>query len=398
LLTKEHRNICVVGDEDQSIYGWRGASVENILRFDEDYSGVRVVRLEQNYRSTKRILDIANNVIRNNIGRRKKVLWTQNGEGEAPQFYRALDEYDEAEFVVRNIREMMEDEGRSFSDFVILYRINAQSRVFEDILRKWDIPYHIFGGLSFYQRKEIKDVLAYLRIISNMRDDVSLRRVINVPPRGVGIVSLGRIDDFSSKENISFFEAIKRVDEIDLPKRVKKSLMDFCKMLEYFLSLRDISISRLVKIVLERSGYMQYLEEEGTAEAKRRVENIEELLTVIEEFEEKSGGMGGLNVFLEGISLTSDVDSFESNADKVTLMTLHNAKGLEFPIVFMVGMEEWLFPHLSATTKGEIEEERRLCYVGMTRAKEKLFLSCASRRKKYGNTIPSRFLKEANLL
>lgn len=397
LLAAMHGNITVVGDNDQGIYSFRGADISNILNFEKDFPGTKIIKLEQNYRCTKSILNVANAVIKNNPAKYKKELWTENEEGEKVTGYRADNEYDEATYVVNQISHLKYQEKLSYSDFAILYRMNAQSRSIEDILRREDIPYKIVGGLKFYERKEIKDALAYLRLIHNQNDNISLRRIINEPKRGIGKTSLDKVQELSEQTGKSMYEIIKNSAEYGL-NRVYSNSREFVEQIESLIAKRDnIAISELLTLTLNLTGYTKALENENTIEAQARIENLEELLTVTMEFEKESAE-NTLAEFLEGITLASDVDEVDETQEQVTLMTLHSAKGLEFPIVFLVGMEEGIFPgYKSIQEEAGLEEERRLCYVGMTRAKERLFLTCARTRTIFGSTscnAISRFVKE----
>ena len=397
LLASKYGNITVVGDNDQGIYSFRGADISNILNFEKDFPGTKIIKLEQNYRCTQNILNAANSVIKNNETKYEKSLWTKNEEGSLPKIYRGSDEYDEANFVVEQINSLKREEYYKYSDFAILYRMNTQSRALEDILRREDIPYKIVGGLKFYERKEIKDIIAYLRLIQNTSDNLSLTRIINEPKRGVGKTSLDKVAEISNSEGISMFEVIKNADKYGLG-RVYSNTREFIETIEDLRNKKDdMKISELVTKTLQDTGYTKALEFENTVEAENRIENLEEFLTVAIEFEEQYAE-DTLSAFLEGITLSSDLDNMEETDDSVTLMTLHSAKGLEFPVVFLVGMEEGIFPgYKSINEPGELEEERRLCYVGITRAKEKLLLTCARQRTIFGSTscnAVSRFLKE----
>ena len=397
LLAATHGNITVVGDNDQGIYSFRGADISNILNFEKDFPGTKIIKLEQNYRCSKNILNVANSVIKNNPTKYKKELWTQNEEGTLVTGYRADNEYDEASFVVTQIEHLKYQNKYNYSDFTILYRMNAQSRSIEDILRREDIPYKIIGGLKFYERKEIKDAIAYLRLIHNQNDNISLKRIINEPKRGIGKTSLDKVQELSEKIGKSMYEIIKNSAEYGL-NRVYLNSREFIEQMECLISKKDeISISELLTMTLNVTGYTRALENENTIETEARIENLEELLTVTMEFE-KENAENGLAEFLEGITLSSDVDEVDETQEQVTLMTLHSAKGLEFPVVFLVGMEEGIFPgYKSIGEEKELEEERRLCYVGITRAKEHLFLTCARTRTIFGSTscnLVSRFLKE----
>ena len=397
LLASKYGNITVVGDNDQGIYSFRGADISNILNFEKDFPGTRIIKLEQNYRCTQNILNAANSVIKNNETKYEKSLWTQNEEGTLPKVYRGSDEYDEANFVVEQINHLRREEYYKYSDFAILYRMNTQSRAMEDILRRENIPYKIVGGLKFYERKEIKDIIAYLRLIQNNSDNLSLTRIINEPKRGVGKTSLDKIAEISNTEGTSMFEVIKNADKYGLG-RVYANTREFIETIENLaIKKDDMKISDLVTKTLQDTGYTKALELENTVEAENRIENLDEFLTVAIEFEEQSAE-NNLSSFLEGITLSSDIDNLEETDESVTLMTLHSAKGLEFPVVFLVGMEEGIFPgYKSINEPSELEEERRLCYVGITRAKERLLLTCARQRTIFGSTScnsVSRFLKE----
>ncbi len=399
LLTARHSNLCVVGDDDQSIYKWRGADLNNILDFERDHPGCAVIRLEQNYRSTHRILDAASAVVARNVGRKGKRLWTENGPGEPLTFYQAADEGDEADFVARTIRELMLQEGRGLDDFAVFYRTNAQSRVLEDALRRDRTPYVIVGGVRFYERKEIKDILAYLRLLANPDDSVALKRVINVPPRGLGVTTVQRLEGFAMAEKISLLEACRRAAEKRLlpPKQVA-ALEGLCDLLGRLgARVEGAAVADLATLVIGETGYADDLQAQHTLEADSRLENLRELVTAAKQFTERSDDRS-LAAFLDSVALIADIDQLAEGQGAVTLMTLHSAKGLEFPVVFITGMEEGVFPHARAfTDAAELEEERRLCYVGMTRAKKRLFLSAAVRRQLYGNgnyNLPSRFLDE----
>ncbi len=397
ILASKYGNITVVGDNDQGIYSFRGADISNILNFEKDFPGTKIVKLEQNYRCTGNILKAANSVIKHNETKYDKKLWTENGEGTLPQIYQGEDEYDEARFVVEEIRHLKREELDHYSDFAILYRMNSQSRALEDILRREDIPYKIVGGLKFYERKEIKDAISYLRLIANPSDNISLKRIINEPKRGIGKTSLDHIQEIAESQGISMYEVIKHADDFGQP-RVYANAKEFIDTIENLRSQKEeIKISDLLKETLNKTGYTKALEQENTIEAESRIQNLEELVTVAVEFEEEFAE-NGLSDFLESISLSSDIDSLEDQEDSVTLMTLHSAKGLEFPVVFLVGMEEGIFPgYQSVGEPKELEEERRLFYVGITRAKQHLYLTCAKRRTIFGSTsynAVSRFVKE----
>ena len=397
MLASRYGNITVVGDNDQSIYKFRGADISNILNFEKDFPGTKIIKLEQNYRCTGNILNAANAVIKNNEVKYKKELWTENDVGELPNVFCGDNEYDEASYITEQINRLKREEYYKYSDFAVLYRMNAQSRAIEDILRREDIPYKIIGGLKFYERKEIKDIIAYLRLIYNPSDNLSLKRIINEPKRGVGKTSIDNISKLSEELNISMYEIIKNAADYGL-NRVYANTREFIEQMQYLMSKKEeLKISELVKETLNKTGYTKALENENTIEAETRIQNLEEFLTVAIEFEEEVVE-NSLGEFLEGITLSSDIDGMEDEEDSVTLMTLHSAKGLEFPVVFLVGMEEGIFPgYKSIGEQSELEEERRLCYVGITRAKNYLFLTCAKQRTIFGSTTynaPSRFLEE----
>lgn len=403
LLTKflaaKHRNICVVGDADQSIYGWRGADIQNILDFEKDYPDAKVIKLEQNYRSTQIILDAANAVIENNTGRKPKNLWTENKSGADIIYFQAVDERDEARFVIEQLQNLQRTENKKLGDMAILYRTNTQSRIFEEMLIKSGISYNMVGGLKFYERKEIKDIIAYLRVIFNPADSLSLLRIINVPKRGIGDASLAKIQAYAAANNVSLFEAVSNAAAIDgLSSRFVSKLDDLAGIIFELMNLaNEAPVEDLIDRVLRDTGYLEELENERTPQAQSRIDNLHELISVAQEFA-ASEEENNLENFLAHVALVSDIDDTELGEDAITLMTLHSSKGLEFPVVFLVGMEEGLFPHArTLMDETEIEEERRLCYVGITRAKEKLFLSSTKMRTIYGNTVtypPSRFLQE----
>lgn len=403
LLTKflaaKHRNICVVGDADQSIYGWRGADIQNILDFEKDYPDAKVIKLEQNYRSTQIILDAANAVIENNTGRKPKNLWTENKSGADIIYFQAVDERDEARFVIEQLQNLQRTENKKLGDMAILYRTNTQSRIFEEMLIKSGISYNMVGGLKFYERKEIKDIIAYLRVIFNPADSLSLLRIINVPKRGIGDASLAKIQAYAAANNVSLFEAVSNAAVIDgLSSRFVSKLDDLAGIIFELMNLaNEAPVEDLIDRVLRDTGYLEELENERTPQAQSRIDNLHELISVAQEFA-ASEEENNLENFLAHVALVSDIDDTELGEDAITLMTLHSSKGLEFPVVFLVGMEEGLFPHArTLMDETEIEEERRLCYVGITRAKEKLFLSSTKMRTIYGNTVtypPSRFLQE----
>ena len=397
MLASKYGNITVVGDNDQGIYSFRGADISNILNFERDFPGTKIIKLEQNYRCTGNILNAANAVIKNNTVKYKKELWTQNEIGELPNVFCGDNEYDEGTYIVEQINRLRREEYFKYQDFTVLYRMNAQSRAIEDILRRENIPYKIIGGLKFYERKEIKDAIAYLRLIYNPSDNLSLKRIINEPKRGVGKTSIDNIAKIAEDNNVSMYEIIKNAAEYGL-NRVFVNTREFVEQIEYLISKKnELRISELIKETLNKTGYTKALENENTVEAETRIQNLEEFLTVAMEFEEEASE-NPLAEFLEGITLSSDIDGMEENEDSITLMTLHTAKGLEFPVVFLVGMEEGIFPgYKSIGEPKELEEERRLCYVGITRAKQFLFLTCAKQRTIFGSTTynsPSRFLTE----
>ena len=397
LIASKYGNVTAVGDNDQGIYSFRGADISNILNFEKDFPGTKIIKLEQNYRCTGNILKAANAVIEHNESKFDKKLWTQNDEGNLPCIYCGEDEYDEASYVVEQIAHLKREEYYKNSDFSILYRMNAQSRAIEDILRREDIPYKIIGGLKFYERKEIKDIIAYLRLIQNSSDNLSLKRIINEPKRGIGKTSLEKIQEISESSGASMYEIIKNAADYDL-NRVYINSREFIEQIENLKNKKnELKISDLIKETLKTTGYTKALEQEGSVEAETRIENLEEFLTVAIEFEEESAE-NTLPEFLEGITLSSDIDGMEESEDTVTLMTLHSAKGLEFPVVFLVGMEEGIFPgYKSIGEPKALEEERRLFYVGITRAKQYLYLTCAKHRTIFGSTSYnsiSRFVEE----
>lgn len=396
-LAAGHKNLCVVGDDDQSIYKFRGADISNILDFEKTYPMTKVIMLEQNYRSTGNILEAANQVVRNNFGRKTKKLWTDKEDGEKITFKKLSSEKEEAQYVAEHIFRGVEG-GHNYKDYAILYRTNAQSRVLEDRLVGLNIPYKIIGGTSFYQRKEIKDVLAYLKVIANGTDNLAVKRIINVPRRGIGDTTIDKIDQYALQNDISFFQALSNISFIPELSRAEKKVTDFYKMI---IGLKDNqgSLVELLHEVLSRTGYRSELINENTDEAKDRLNNIDELVSKLTDYE-VNAEEPSLNGFLEEVSLVADVDQYDENTNFVVLMTLHSAKGLEFPYVFMTGMEEGLFPSYMTISSGneeDIEEERRLCYVGITRAEQKLWLTCSSSRMTNGQTMAnptSRFIKE----
>jgi DNA helicase-2/ATP-dependent DNA helicase PcrA len=401
MLSEKHQNICVVGDDDQSIYSFRGADISNILNFEKDYRSTRTIRLEQNYRSTKPILDTANRVIQFNRQRKGKQLWTDKKIGPKVEFKLLRNEHQEAEFVVNTILHTVSKEGKKLIDFVVLYRVNAQSRVLEDTFRAANIPYTIVGGMSFYSRKEIKDILSYLKVIINPSDSVALRRIVNVPSRKIGTALIEKIEKYAKDNNLYLFEAMQIAEEIDtLSDTQIKAVERFVKLITKFMTIKNtMSVSKLLNMLVADSGYVESLKEEKTTEAEERIDNIKELINVAIEFEDKEQGIL-IEDFLGSISLVANIDVWDNDSSCVTLMTLHNAKGLEFPYVFLTGLEEGLFPHINSLNNDAIEEERRLCYVGMTRAQERLFMTAASSRKLYGcgTGVPSCFILESGVL
>jgi DNA helicase II / ATP-dependent DNA helicase PcrA len=401
LLATRFKNLCVVGDSDQSIYRWRGADIANILSFEKDYPNTTVILLEQNYRSTKRILLAANKVIANNINRKAKNLWTENQEGNKLVYYRADSEQGEAQFVAGKIKELSRENKYKLADIAILYRTNAQSRVMEEVLLKSNIDYAIIGGTKFYDRKEIKDMLAYLRLISNPDDDISLRRIINVPKRGIGSSSIDKMADFAAMHDLTLYEALDSIELIGLSPKTTKAAREFRDLIRNYTQMQEfLSVTELVEEVLEKTSYSEMLKAEKSLEAQSRLENLEELLSVTKSFEETNEDKS-LVAFLTDLALVADIDSMDDEGEKsdaVVLMTLHSAKGLEFPVVFLIGMEEGVFPHSrSLMEEAEMEEERRLAYVGITRAEQTLFLTNAQMRTLYGRTNmnpASRFISE----
>ncbi len=397
LLAKAHGNITVVGDNDQGIYSFRGADISNILNFEKDFKGTKIIKLEQNYRCTQNILNAANSVIKNNEVKYKKKLWTENEEGALPTFHVSDDEYDEGRYIVEEINHLRREEYYKYSDFAILYRMNSQSRAIEEILGREAIPYKIVGGLKYFERKEIKDIIAYLRLINNTSDNLALKRIINEPKRGIGKTSLDKIQAISEQTGIPMYQIIKEADQYGLS-RVYSNAQGFIEVIEDLISKKDeYTITELIKHTLKETGYTKALEDENSIEAENRIENLEEFLTIAVQFEEEEAD-NDLSTFLEGITLSSDIDGMDEEEESVTLMTLHSAKGLEFPVVFLVGMEEGIFPgYKSIGEPKELEEERRLCYVGITRAKNNLYLTCSRQRTMFGSPScnpVSRFVKE----
>ncbi len=398
LISGRYKNICVVGDPDQSIYKFRGADISNILNFEKDFENATTILLEQNYRSTKNILGVANHVIKNNFERKDKNLWTANEEGQKVVVESLLDEKEEASFVASKIMELL-GEGYSLNDMAILYRTNAQSRSFEEAFMRDSIPYKIVGGLRFYDRKEIKDIMAYLKVIQNPADNVSLKRIINVPKRGIGPATINKIEEYASQNDESMYSVMMDIDKVDtLSAGPKKKIKDFVNMMNEFAAMSKVlSVDEFIEKLVYGVGYIDELEKEGGIEAETRLQNIKEFISVALDYEVKNPN-GSLEDFLSTISLLSDVDKTEDRENSVTLLTVHSAKGLEFPVVFLVGMEEGLFPISRALdSESELEEERRLCYVAITRAEKLLFVTYAKIRTIYGRTsytLPSRFLDE----
>ena len=403
LLAGKYKNLCVVGDDDQSIYKFRGANIKNILNFEKEFQDAKVIKLEQNYRSTGNILSAANAVISNNVGRKAKSLWTENKEGEKIQLRQFDTAYDEAEFIAEDIRKNV-GAGAVYNDNAVLYRTNAQSRLLEERFVSSNIPYKIVGGVNFYARREIKDLLAYLKTIDNGQDDLAVRRIINVPKRGIGLTTINRVQESAAKREIGFYDALRGLDLIPNIARGAAKLESFVALIEYFKGVaRTESLSDLIKEIIEKTGYVEELEAEDKEDAQARIENIDELISKIAAYEENSQDRDEkptLSGFLEEVALVADIDSLDENQDYVVLMTLHSAKGLEFPHVYLAGMEDGLFPSYMTVTSDdpeEMEEERRLCYVGITRAKKELTVSCARKRMVRGETHynkTSRFLKE----
>ena len=403
LLAGKYKNLCVVGDDDQSIYKFRGANIRNILDFEHEFPDARVIKLEQNYRSTGNILNAANGVISHNKGRKEKTLWTDNGEGDKVHLRQFDTAYDEAEFIAEDIRREVR-EGASYNDNAVLYRTNAQSRLFEEKFIAMNIPYKIVGGINFYARREIKDLLAYLKTVDNGQDDLAVRRIINVPKRGIGLTTINRIQESATERGIGFYEALLAPEMIPGVGRSASKLDSFAALIEYFKGrLGQESITDLLREIIEKIGYIESLEAEDKVEAESRIENIDELLNKAAAYEEDCQDRGeepNLSGFLEEVALVADIDSLEEDQDYVVLMTLHSAKGLEFPHVYLAGMEDGLFPSYMTITSDDnedLEEERRLCYVGITRAERELTLTCARRRMVRGETQYnklSRFVKE----
>ena len=410
LLAGGHRNLCVVGDDDQSIYKFRGANIMNILNFEKYFEDAKVIKLEQNYRSTQNILDVANSVIRNNMGRKDKKLWTAGEEGSKVCFNVYENGYEEATGIAEDIKHKLDD-GFAYNDFAVLYRTNAQSRALEEKLIEKNIPYRIYGGVNFYARKEIKDILAYLKTIDNASDDLAVKRILNVPKRGIGATTIERIQEYAYENDMNFYEALRNADDIPSVARAAAKIKPFVTQIQLFRAKLELySVDKLIKDIIEQTGYLEYLNENDTPEeAAERIENIDELISkaVIYEETDDEPTLGG---FLEEVALVADIDNMDENNNIVSLMTIHSAKGLEFPVVYLAGMEDGLFPSYMSISSGDesdIEEERRLCYVGITRAKEKLILSAAkvrmvrgemqmNRTSRFVNEIPKEMLVTSN--
>jgi DNA helicase-2/ATP-dependent DNA helicase PcrA len=399
LLAEKHNNLFVVGDDDQSIYSFRQADIRNILEFERDFSRATLIKLECNYRSTQRILTAANEVIKNNTGRKDKALWTQNPEGELLTQYRAEDEKDEARFISEKIFELL-DKGSRFQDCAVLIRTNAQSRALEERFMKTGIPYRIFGGQKFYERMEIKDIMAYLKLLVNPSDSVSLRRIINVPRRGIGEATIQKIESFSIEHELNLYEAVDKYTQIDKSTKALKGAAGFVRFMENMKEeVAAISITALTEKILTETGYIEGLEKDNSVESQSRLENLKEFLTVTNDYDEKTSEPS-LSDFLSQVCLVSDLDSYEDEQNTVTIMTMHMAKGLEFSNIFIGGLEEGIFPHSRSLMDDELEEERRLCYVALTRAKERIYLIYAKQRNLFGRrsyNLPSRFLEEIPL-
>ncbi|MCY6355810.1 DNA helicase PcrA [Clostridium sp. ZS2-4] len=402
LLAEANKNIFVVGDDDQCIYQWRGADIKNILDFEKDYPQTKIIKLEQNYRSKGNILNAANVVIKNNSQRKSKVLRTDNPAGEKIKTYRAFSDIDEGNFTANEIKRLMENESRGFKDFAVLYRTNAQSRIFEDIFMKRSIPYRIIGGQKFYDRKEIKDITAYLRFINNLQDDISLKRIINVPKRSIGAATVAKIQEFANYMDECMYSVLLDIENIPgLTARSISSINKFTSLINSFNRTKDkVSVSKLIEEILESTGYLKELQASKEIEDISRIENIKELVSAAVEFENSSEDKS-LSAFLENVALVSDIDNYSEDTDAVVMMTIHSAKGLEFPVVFMAGMENGIFPGMrSMENFAEMEESRRLCYVGITRAKEKIYMTSASTRRVFGRTVSyseSDFINEISL-
>jgi DNA helicase-2/ATP-dependent DNA helicase PcrA len=397
ILTESHQNVCVVGDDDQSIYRWRGANLENILHFEKDYADTRVIKLEQNYRSTQNILTAAAAVVRENVARKDKTLWTENDAGHQIIYYRAEDEIDEARAVCERIQEWANEDGHSFNDMAVLYRTNAQSRVVEDQLRQMELPYQVVGGLKFYERREVKDILAYMRVVLNPADSVSLKRIVNVPVRGIGKSSLDKVEAYCDQHGLPLLEGLRQAESKKIVSTGPgKKISQFVALMDQLHTIyKERAPEEFLNEILERTGYMAKLEAENSVESRSRLENLNELYSAVEQFSE-SHPENSMREFLDTTALVSDIDNLDDSRGVLPLMTLHTCKGLEFEGVCMIGVENGLLPHASSMSSiEEFEEERRLCYVGITRAKSRLMITNARRRRIYGNTYsyqPSDFL------
>ena len=397
ILTESHQNVCVVGDDDQSIYRWRGANIENILHFEKDFPDTRVIKLEQNYRSTQNILQAAGAVVRENLSRKDKTLWTENNAGHPIVYYRAEDEMDEARAVCERIQEWVNEDGHSLNDMAVLYRTNAQSRVVEDQLRQMELPYQVVGGLKFYERKEVKDILAYMRVVLNPADSVSLKRIVNVPVRGIGKSSLENVETYCDRHGVPLLEGLRQAESNKIVSTGPgKKISQFVALMDHLQSIyKERAAEEFLNEILDRTGYMAKLEKENSVESRSRLENLNELYSAVEQFSELHPE-DSLREFLDTTALVSDIDNLDDSRGVLPLMTLHTCKGLEFEGVCMIGVENGLLPHASSmSSTEEFEEERRLCYVGITRAKSRLMITNARRRRIYGNTYnyqPSDFL------
>lgn len=397
-IAGNRQNICAVGDADQSIYSWRGADLRNILDFQKDYPDAKIIKLEQNYRSTKVILQAANEVIKNNLDRPSKWLWTQNEKGALIQHFEAVDEHEEANYIVSSMKKNHEQNRVPYGNMAILYRMNAQSRILEEALVRRGIAYTMVGGVRFYDRAEIKDIMAYLKVLGNMRDDISLRRIINMPKRGIGATTVEKLSEYASEHGISLFEAVMAADDTNVTSSARQKLQKFSALIFGLLNaVSEGDVFQLIQKVLDDTGYLRNLQKSDDPQSESREENLGELLSVARDFM-RNNPDGDLTAFLEQVALVNDVDNYDGEDDKVTLMTLHSAKGLEFPVVYIAGMDEGIFPGVrSLMNDTAMEEERRLCYVGITRARQKLYLTNTRMRTMYGKLkpyTPSRFLKE----
>lgn len=400
MLAKAHHNLCVVGDDDQSIYGWRGADINNILDFEKDFIKATVIKLEQNYRSTQNILDAANRVVAYNKGRKIKKLWTDNEPGQTISILSASNEYREADMIAKNIVKSIEAGEREYREFAILYRTNAQSRILEEKMIENTIPYRLLGGVRFYERKEIKDLISYLKIVANIKDDVAIKRIINTPKRGIGATSVNTLTDYALRQNMDFFEAARLSKELGiLGNAPSQKVLSFTTLIEELQQIAHSNdVQALLEAIIEKTDYQAYIRQTESETAEDRLRNIEELIAKTIHYM-KQAQEPSLEAFLEEVALVADVDNYDKESNSVVMMTLHSAKGLEFPVVFIPGAEEGLFPSYMSLTEGDekLEEERRLCYVGITRAREKLYILCAEQRTLFGNTqysLPSRFIKE----